>query len=168
MNAYVLQPRARLHVGQWSEWYRKARAFCQIAFHGTLRNVQGDCDFIQFEPGKKPHFHNARLPSVERFELRQCLVNRERIDGSDAGSVQSIVNPGIERQQLSRVALTGSTASDMVDDHVTHSARSEREKMMTIQHVLRRALSKPCINFVYHHGWCERLPRTEPIELTPR
>ena len=66
------------------------------------------------------------------------------------------------------VAFAGVTTANVVDDDIAHGARRQGEKMMAIQHVLRRALRKPCIDFVDDHGRCKRLPRTEPVELAAR
>lgn len=108
-----------------------------ITFGGRPRHVEGLGHLLDREPAEETHLDDPRLPWMLRRQTVECLVECEQV----AHPRLPDPNDVIERDSSPIAApLQGTSPIGMIDEHLSHDARCDREEVFAILE-LRRAVA---------------------------
>lgn len=128
-----------------------------LTFNGCVGDAERAGCFGDVEARKEPELDDpaeSRLPSVQ---FREGRIECEQIDRFAFGRRDRLVQWDDDRRAAS---FLGSAAPGMIDEHITHQARRQREEMRPIPRRLHTVAGEPHIRFMHEGGRLERVIRS--------
>ena len=106
-----------------------------VAFHGRRGHAEHFGDVFDFKPCEEAQFEYLAGATVERVERAERFIDRDDLFGIGLDRDIEAVD-GIERGDLAAAAFFRESGAGVVDEHLSHRGRGNREEVTAIAEAL--------------------------------